>query len=117
MQLLEQALAGLESSGFGSKASVKELAFAQDWQLIQTPFAAIPAKLDVPAVDSKHGAPVKACDALSEFVSTVQREENEHHSKLSGSLGKQLIQQARAIEAQVGCGSLPHGRSSKHRHR
>lgn len=117
LALLEQALHGLQSSGFGAQAGgAPKLAFEEDWRLIQTPFATLSPKLDTVAVASHHSAPAKACEALGELIALVQGDQHSRRSKIPGGLAKELLQSARSIGAQVGCGSLSHGHSSKHPH-
>ena len=116
LALLEEALHSLQGSGFGASASAPKLAFQQDWRLIRAPFATLSTKLDTVAVASKHTPPAKACGALSELIDLVQADQRSHKSKIPGALARELIQSARSIGAQVGCGSLSHGHSSKHPH-
>ena len=116
LALLEETLHGLRSSGFGASAGASRLAFQQDWRLIQAPFATLSTHLDTVAVGSQHAPPAKTCNALGELIGIVQADQRSHRSKIPGGLARELIQSARSIGAQVGCGSLSHGHSSKHPH-
>jgi hypothetical protein len=117
---LSEALHSLggSASTYGAQPDLPKLAFGEDWKLMRHPFAPLVGKSSLTAVaaHSHHDELVKACAALSKFVTTITHDQQSHKPKIPASLAKEWIQSARGLEAQVGCSKLSSGRSSKHPH-
>jgi hypothetical protein len=120
VRLLNAALRGLgNASGYGHNASLEVLAtaFRGDWTWLQQPTAPLATEPIAQISGAKHSAPVQSCRALGEFIQTLEREEHSRKPGISAGLAGSWIQQARAIESSLGCGTAGRGHSSKHHHR
>ena len=120
VQLLQQALHGVTGlSGDAKVSQLQALAFQEGWTLVQEPFAPLDSLAAATVSTSQHFVPAAACGALERFVDVIQKDQRSHKPKIPSALAKAWVTSARAIESQVGCGSLHHHHhsgSNKHSH-
>lgn len=114
--LLEQALHSIGVGGSSGHASLSVLVFREDWGLIQAPLAPLASAATATISGSQHVVPVPACNALEKFIALIKQDQRTHKPKIPSALAKAWTESARAIESQVGCGTLhhQHGKSAKH---
>lgn len=120
VQLLQRALHSITGQGGAAKVSqLQVLAFEEGWTLVQAPFAPLGHLATATVSTSQHFVPTVACGALEKFVDVIQTDQRSHKPKIPSALAKAWVSSARAIESQVGCGSLHHhhhGGSNNHSH-